>query len=76
MKKLVLLAVVGAFVAAQAGIALAANPDTGPGCGLGKIALRQMRLPLRAEPASSYVLHIDNGEYHDTIKLNTSASIA
>ena len=38
MKKLVLLAVVGAFVAAQAGIALAANPDTGPGCGLGKIA--------------------------------------
>jgi hypothetical protein len=39
MKKLVLLAVVGAFVAMQGGFALAAgNPDTGPGCGLGKIA--------------------------------------
>jgi hypothetical protein len=39
MKKLVLLAVVGAFVAMQGGLALAAgNPDTGPGCGLGKLA--------------------------------------
>lgn len=41
MKKLVLLAVVGAFIAMQAGLAMAATtgtPDTGPGCGLGKIA--------------------------------------
>jgi hypothetical protein len=39
MKKLVLLAVVGVFVAMQGGLALAAgNPDTGPGCGLGKLA--------------------------------------
>jgi hypothetical protein len=38
MKKLVLLAVVSAFVAMQGGFALAANPDTGPGCGLGKLA--------------------------------------
>ncbi len=39
MKKLLMLGVVGMFVATQGGFALAAgNPDTGPGCGLGKIA--------------------------------------
>lgn len=40
MKKVVMLAVVGMFMAAQGGLALAAegNPDTGPGCGLGKLA--------------------------------------
>lgn len=39
MKKLLMLGVVGMFVATQGGLALAAgNPDTGPGCGLGKIA--------------------------------------
>ena len=41
MKKLVLLAVVGAFVAMQGGLGMAATtgtPDTGPGCGLGKLA--------------------------------------
>ncbi len=37
MKKLLIVA--GALVfASQAGLALAANPDTGPGCGLGKLA--------------------------------------
>ena len=39
MKKVIMLAAVGAFVAMQGGFALAAgNPDTGPGCGLGKLA--------------------------------------
>lgn len=39
MKKMLMLAVVGVFVAMQGGLAMAAgNPDTGPGCGLGKIA--------------------------------------
>ncbi len=37
-KKLVLLQVVVALVCFSATAALAANPDTGPGCGLGKIA--------------------------------------
>jgi hypothetical protein len=40
MKKLVMLAVVGTFLAMQ-GLAMAATtgtPDTGPGCGLGKVA--------------------------------------
>ena len=39
MKKVIMLGVVGMFVAMQGGFALAAgNPDTGPGCGLGKLA--------------------------------------
>ena len=39
MKKVIMLGVIGMFVAMQGGFALAAgNPDTGPGCGLGKLA--------------------------------------
>jgi hypothetical protein len=41
MKKVIMLAVVGAFVVIQGGLAMAAStgtPDTGPGCGLGKIS--------------------------------------
>ena len=39
MKKLIMLGAVGVFLAVQGGFALAAgNPDTGPGCGLGKLA--------------------------------------
>src|SRR5574342_566807 len=37
-KKLVMLSVAVLFVGAQVGLAMAANPDTGPGCGLGKLA--------------------------------------
>jgi hypothetical protein len=37
-RKLVLASVAASFVASQLGLALAANPDTGPGCGLGKLA--------------------------------------
>ena len=37
-KKLILLQMVVAFAVFSAAAALAANPDTGPGCGLGKVA--------------------------------------
>lgn len=37
-RKLVLHAVAVVFVVSQVGVALAANPDNGPGCGLGKLA--------------------------------------
>jgi Protein of unknown function (DUF3015) len=37
-KKLVILTIAAAFVCVQAAPSLAANPDTGPGCGLGKLA--------------------------------------
>jgi hypothetical protein len=37
LKKVLLLSVAG-LLGMQAGLAMAANPDTGPGCGLGKLA--------------------------------------
>src|SRR2546422_2293998 len=37
-KKLILIQVVVAFAVFSAAAALAANPDSGPGCGLGKLA--------------------------------------
>lgn len=38
VKKLVMVSLAVMFVGVQAGLALAAHPDTGPGCGLGKLA--------------------------------------
>lgn len=38
LKKLTITLLGAAFVASQAVIAMASNPDTGPGCGLGKLA--------------------------------------
>ncbi len=38
VKRLVMISMAVMFVGAQAGLALAAHPDTGPGCGLGKLA--------------------------------------
>ncbi len=41
MKKAVMLAIVGIFMAMQGGLVMAAGtPDTGPGCGLGKLAFQ------------------------------------
>ena len=37
LKKIIMLSVLGLF-SMQGGLGLAANPDTGPGCGLGKLA--------------------------------------
>lgn len=38
MKKVVVMQIAIAFACLQAATVLAANPDTGPGCGLGKLA--------------------------------------
>ncbi|MGH7232775.1 MAG: DUF3015 domain-containing protein [Nitrospiraceae bacterium] len=38
MKKVVVMQIVVAFACLQAVAAMATNPDTGPGCGLGKLA--------------------------------------
>ncbi|MDO9118633.1 MAG: DUF3015 domain-containing protein [Nitrospira sp.] len=38
MKRVLLASLAVAFMGMQAGLAMAANPDTGPGCGLGKLA--------------------------------------
>ena len=38
VKKLLVLQLAAAFMLVQGGLALAMNPDNGPGCGLGKLA--------------------------------------
>jgi hypothetical protein len=38
LRKLLMLSVSLVFIGAQASLSLAAHPDTGPGCGLGKLA--------------------------------------
>lgn len=38
MKRALVLVIAMTFVGMQVGVAMAANPDTGPGCGLGKLA--------------------------------------
>ena len=38
MSKKILMLSVAVLFGMQAGLAMAANPDTGPGCGLGKLA--------------------------------------
>ena len=38
LKRLIVISMAVAFASFQAAAALAANPDTGPGCGLGKLA--------------------------------------
>ena len=38
MSKKVIMLSVAVLFGMQAGLAMAANPDTGPGCGLGKLA--------------------------------------
>ena len=42
LKKVIMLSVAVLF-GMQAGLAMAANPDTGPGCGLGKLAWGDIR---------------------------------
>ena len=43
MSKKVIMLSVAVLFGLQAGLAMAANPDTGPGCGLGKLAWVIMR---------------------------------
>lgn len=38
MKKVLMASLAVVFMGMQAGLAMATNPDTGPGCGLGKLA--------------------------------------
>jgi hypothetical protein len=56
-KKLVILTIAAAFVCVQAAPSLAANPDTGPGCGLGKLAWSdykgQKAIPIPAQDVDS-----------------------
>ncbi|BCA55073.1 Orotate phosphoribosyltransferase [Nitrospira sp. KM1] len=42
-RKLLILSAAALLIGAQAGVVFAANPDTGPGCGLGKLAFADFK---------------------------------
>ena len=75
MKKLVLLAVVGAFVAMQGGLAMAAStgtPDTGPGCGLGKISFANY--PHAKTKGAQVLMALLNGTGANTFAISSGTS--
>lgn len=74
MKKLILLAVVGAFVAMQGGLAMAATgtPDTGPGCGLGKLAFANY--PHAKTKGAQLVMVTLNGTGANTFAISSGTS--
>ncbi len=62
MKKLIMLAIVGMFVAMPGGFALAAGtPDTGPGCGLGKVMWQNY--PNAKTKGSQILMATTNGSF-------------
>jgi hypothetical protein len=62
MKKLSMLAIVGMFVAMPGGFALAAGtPDTGPGCGLGKVMWQNY--PNAKTKGSQILMATTNGSF-------------
>src|SRR5574338_896775 len=60
-----LFLVLGAVaVASQAGLAFAANPDTGPGCGLGKLAFQDFKNQKNIAP--QVLMATTNGTFGST----------
>lgn len=73
MKKIGMLAIVGAFVVMQGGIALAAGtPDTGPGCGLGKLAFQNY--PNAKTKGAQVLMATLNGIGGQTFAISTGTS--
>jgi len=64
MKRLILTQVAIAFVCFQAAAALAANPDTGPGCGLGKLAFADFKNQKNIAP--QVLMATTNGTFGST----------
>jgi len=50
MKKGLFVALTGILIGVQVGVAFAANPDNGPGCGLGKLAWADYKTPKNIAP--------------------------
>jgi hypothetical protein len=72
MKKLVMLSVVVAF-AMQGGLALSAGtPDTGPGCGLGKLAWQNY--PNAKTKGAQVMMALTNGTGMNTFAISTGTS--
>lgn len=70
-KKVLLLAVVILF-GSQAGLAMAANPDTGPGCGLGKLAWSDYKG--QKEIAPQVLMVTTNGTGMNTFAISSGTS--
>jgi DUF3015 family protein len=73
MVKKVLLLSVSVFFGLQAGLALAGNPDTGPGCGLGKLAWNDYKG--QKEIAPQVLMATTNGTFgSQTFGISTGTS--
>jgi hypothetical protein len=61
-----------AALAAQAGVAFAANPDTGPGCGLGKLAWADFKNQKNIAP--QVMMATTNGTGMNTFAISSATS--
>jgi hypothetical protein len=64
MSKTVIMLSVSVLFGLQAGLAMAANPDTGPGCGLGKLAWSDYKG--QKEIAPQVLMATTNGTFYST----------
>jgi hypothetical protein len=72
MSKKVLMFSIAVLFGAQAGLAMAANPDTGPGCGLGKLAWAEYKG--QKEIAPQVLMATTNGTGMNTIGISSGTS--
>ena len=72
MSKKVLVLSIAVLFSAQAGLAMAANPDTGPGCGLGKLAWADYKG--QKEIAPQVLMVTTNGTGMNTFAISSGTS--
>jgi hypothetical protein len=72
MSKKALLLSIAVLFGAQAGLAMAANPDTGPGCGLGKLLWSDYRG--QKEIAPQVMMVTTNGTGMNTFAISSGTS--
>lgn len=72
MSKKVLLFSIAVLFGAQTGLAMAANPDTGPGCGLGKMAWADYQNQKEILP--QVLMATTNGTGMNTFAISTGTS--
>ena len=70
LKKLLMFSLAVLFVGTQVGLAMAANPDTGPGCGLGKLAWSDYKG--QKEIAPQVMMATTNGTFGDNLSQEMS----
>ena len=72
MSKKVLFLSIAVLFGAQAGLAMASNPDTGPGCGLGKLAWAEYKG--QKEIAPQVLMVTTNGTGMNTFAISSGTS--